>query len=88
MTKTHKDADRGGIPTTGALEQGQRKGGQATDDAPVAHEASRPPSRFLVALGAVGPVLFFAVATLVGLLRPGYDATSRPVSELALGPFG
>jgi hypothetical protein len=42
MTKTHKDADRGGIPTTGALEQGHRKGGQATDDAPVAHEASRP----------------------------------------------
>jgi hypothetical protein len=83
-----RDADRGGIPTTGTLEQGQRKGGQATDDAPVAHEASRPPSRFLVALGAAGPVLFFAVATLVGLLRPGYDATSRPVSELALGPFG
>lgn len=78
MTKIHKDADRGGIPTTGALEQGHRKGGRATDDAPVAHEASRNPSRFLVALGAAGPVLFFAVATLVGLLRPGYDATSRP----------
>ena len=38
--------------------------------------------------GIIGPILFFAVFTVEGLLKPGYSAMSEPVSYLALGPFG
>ena len=41
-----------------------------------------------MALGAAGPVLFLAVAALLGLLDPRYDAMSQPMSELVLGPLG
>ena len=38
--------------------------------------------------GMVGPALFVAVFTVEGWLRPGYDARTMYVSELALGPRG
>ena len=82
MTKTHKHTERQEIPTD-AL-----KGARGADDGPAAAAAGLTPARVLVALGAIGPVLFLAVATLLGLLQPGYDAMSQPMSELVLGPLG
>ncbi|MFO7538982.1 MAG: DUF998 domain-containing protein [Chloroflexota bacterium] len=38
--------------------------------------------------GMIGPVLFVAIFTIEGWLRPGYDARGMFVSELALGPRG
>ncbi len=38
--------------------------------------------------GLLGPMLFVALFTLEGWLRPGYDPRSMYVSELALGPRG
>ena len=38
--------------------------------------------------GILGPVLFVAVFTIEGWLRPGYDPYRMYVSELALGPRG
>jgi hypothetical membrane protein len=38
--------------------------------------------------GVVGPLLFVAVFTVEGALRPGYRAAHMYVSELALGPRG
>jgi hypothetical membrane protein len=46
------------------------------------------PSRLLTAFGAAGPIIFLAVATLLGLLQPGYSMTTHAISELALGPHG
>jgi hypothetical protein len=39
-------------------------------------------------IASVGPLLFFAVATLEGFLRAGYDPIAQPISALALGPRG
>jgi hypothetical protein len=44
--------------------------------------------RVLPAVAGVGPLLFLAVATVEGFLRPGYDPISQPISALALGPRG
>src|ERR671917_1547425 len=68
MTETHKGAQRREIPTNGPPE-----GGRGTDDGPAAPAAGLTPTRVLVALGAIGSVLFLAVAALLGLLQPGYD---------------
>jgi hypothetical membrane protein len=38
--------------------------------------------------GMIGPALFVATFTIEGWLRPGYDARSMFISELALGPRG
>jgi hypothetical protein len=38
--------------------------------------------------GMIGPVLFVAVFTIEGWLRPGYNALGMYVSELSLGPRG
>jgi hypothetical membrane protein len=38
--------------------------------------------------GLVGSLLFVATFSIEGLLRPGYDARSMFISELALGPRG
>ena len=42
----------------------------------------------LIAFGTAGPVVFLVVATLLGLIQPGYDMASSAISELALGPLG
>jgi hypothetical protein len=42
----------------------------------------------LHAIAGVGPLLFFAVATVEGALRAGYDPIAQPISALALGPRG
>lgn len=57
----------------------------ATESATPQHKTV---SRILLAIGAAGPLLFLTLATLLGLLDPGYDAWTRPISELALGPNG
>lgn len=44
--------------------------------------------RLLTQVGAVGPLLFLAIATVTGLLQPGYDPRHQTISETALGPFG
>ncbi len=38
--------------------------------------------------GKIGPVLFVAVFTLEGWLRPGFNQAGMYVSELSLGPRG
>ena len=38
--------------------------------------------------GVVGSMLFLAVFTVEGFLRPGYDATSMYISALSMGPRG
>ena len=44
--------------------------------------------RVLHGIAGVGPLLFFAVATVEGSLRAGYDPIAQPISALALGPRG
>lgn len=44
--------------------------------------------RVLHWVAAIGPMLFFAVATALGSLRAGYDPIAEPISALALGPQG
>jgi hypothetical protein len=39
-------------------------------------------------VAGLGPLLFFAVATVEGGIRSGYDAIAAPISALALGPRG
>ena len=46
------------------------------------------PRRALAAIGAAGPVVFFAVTVLAGLLKPGYDIGEQAVSDLAVGSHG
>jgi hypothetical membrane protein len=45
-------------------------------------------NKVLLGLGAIGPVLFLAVATLLGMLDPRFDVMTEPVSALAWGPLG
>lgn len=40
------------------------------------------------AVAGVGPLVFFTIATIEGLLRAGYDPVAQPISALALGPRG
>jgi hypothetical protein len=39
-------------------------------------------------VAAGGPLLFFAVATVLGFVRAGYDPIAQPISALAVGPGG
>jgi len=39
-------------------------------------------------VAGVGPLLFFALATVEGFLRADYDPVAQPISALALGPRG
>jgi hypothetical protein len=39
-------------------------------------------------IAGAGPLLFFAIATVEGFLRAGYDPIAQPISALALGPRG
>ena len=82
MTKARKDAERQEILTNGP------EGGRGAHEGSAAPPAGLTPTRVLVALGAAGPVLFLAVAALLGLVDPRYDAASQPMSELVLGPLG
>ncbi|GAA3259751.1 DUF998 domain-containing protein [Dactylosporangium siamense] len=43
------------------------------------------PSRFLLAAGLAGPILFLVIATLAGWLRPGYSARTDAISDLGVG---
>ena len=45
-------------------------------------------TRALLAFGAAGPVVFLAVATLAGLVRPDYEFRTRLISDLAVGANG
>jgi hypothetical membrane protein len=56
--------------------------------APATPETTWASARILTTIGAAGPILFLAIATLAGLLDPGYDLRTQTVSELALGPHG
>ena len=38
--------------------------------------------------GVLGPTLFIAVSLLLGVVKPGYDATARFVSEGSIGELG
>lgn len=48
------------------------------------HSFDRP----LRIVATVGPLLFFAVASVEGFVRAGYDPVAHPISALALGPRG
>ncbi len=45
-------------------------------------------NRALLTIGGAGPILFLALATLNGLITPGYDMQKQAISELALGQNG
>jgi hypothetical protein len=45
-------------------------------------------SKLIYGFAGLGPLLFFAIATVEGLLRPGYDPITQPISALALGERG
>jgi hypothetical protein len=47
-----------------------------------------PFDRALQGVATFGPLLFFAVASIEGILRAGYDPIAQPISALALGPRG
>jgi hypothetical membrane protein len=49
-------------------------------------EPANSAARWLTLTGVVGPVLFVAVFTIAGLLRPGYSAIREVVSDLGRGP--
>jgi hypothetical protein len=49
---------------------------------------TRVQNRVFHRIAAAGPLLFFAVATVEGFLRAGYDPIQQPISALALGPRG
>jgi hypothetical protein len=42
----------------------------------------------LLACGIVAGPLFFAISSIAGALRPGYDPLRHPVSSLEFGPQG
>ncbi len=42
----------------------------------------------LVSCGAIGAFLFTVTYVLEGIMRPGYDAGTQPISALSLGPGG
>jgi hypothetical protein len=44
--------------------------------------------RVLHGVAGIGPLLFFAIASIEGHFRPGYDPIAEPISSLALGPRG
>ncbi len=43
-------------------------------------------ARWLVLAGVVGPIVFVAVFTLAGFLRPGYSPIHQAISDLGVGP--
>ena len=45
-------------------------------------------NRIVLVVAGAGPLLFFAIATLEGFLRAGYDPIAQPISALALGDRG
>lgn len=47
---------------------------------------TEPGARWLALAGVAGPVLFVAVFTLAGFLRPGYSPVGQDVSELGARP--
>ena len=50
-------------------------------------DAARPTSRLLALGGVLGPLVFFSVFTIAGLLTPGYSPWREPISNLgAEGP--
>lgn len=63
-------------------------------------EPARPPVEAVLAIsvivvtsqlawaGVLGPALFIAVFLVVGVVKPGYDATARFVSEGSIGELG
>lgn len=50
--------------------------------------SKRTLDRVFHGFAGVGPLLFFAIATVEGTLRSGYDPIRQPISALALGPRG
>lgn len=48
----------------------------------------QPLDRLIQIVATIGPLLFFAVASLEGFVRVGYDPIAHPISALALGPRG
>jgi hypothetical membrane protein len=59
-----------------------------TQTAEAAPTARWTPTKMLLTMGALGPVLFLAVSTALGLLDPDFDIMTEPVSALAWGPLG
>ena len=45
-------------------------------------------TRFLIACGAIGPLLFILVFLIEGVTRPGYSVWHDFVSDLSLGDQG
>ncbi len=51
-------------------------------------QVGNPVARWLALAGVLGPLLFVAVFTLAGLLRPGYSPIHQAISDLGVGPNG
>ena len=80
-TQTKNHTDREDTNMTESLRQEQT---QVADAATPGWTLNKT----FLAVGAVGPVLFIVVSTLLGFLDPGFDVMTEPVSALAWGPLG
>src|SRR5678816_3229956 len=63
-------------------------GGDTDRDGGVSMNRKRVLDRVLRGVAGAGPLLFFAIATVEGFLRAGYDPIAQPISALALGARG
>jgi hypothetical membrane protein len=54
----------------------------------LAKQRWNPVIRWLALAGVVGPLLFVAVFTLAGILRPGYSPIHQAISDLGVGSNG
>jgi hypothetical protein len=63
-------------------------GGDASVRKEVSMNSKRILDRVFHRIAGVGPLVFFAVATVEGFLRVDYDPIAQPISALALGPRG
>lgn len=68
---------------------GRNDSGKSLDhNAPHQRRQGATPATYLTAFGTAGPVVFLVVATLLGLVQPGYELANGAISELALGRLG
>src|SRR6478752_3767730 len=78
-----------GVCVTGAIKHGSRS---STPEAAAAGSgvphATASPTRIMIMIGAIAPIAFLVVATLIGIFQPGYQVSTQSVSDVAVGNFG
>src|SRR5262245_12632608 len=76
-----------------SIYQGSRAEEDATRRSTMSNEKTQStnqllPTRFLIACGAIGPLLFILVFLIEGVTRPNYNAWHNFVSDLSIGQQG